>query len=125
MNDVNHNTQANVTHESTQDAPEVITPKALEETAKKLIARKEGIKKMRDSRAIIRLRVKLDESMELIQNHLKELSELGLSEDPLEAFEGVSEQKRWKDYLEKLQGNRNLLLERVTSLIKTDANGKQ
>ena len=125
MNDVNHNTQANVTHESTQDAPEVITPKALEKSAKKLIARKTSIKKMRDSRAIIRLRVKLDESMELIQNHLKELSELGLSEDPLEAFEGVSEQKRWKDYLEKLQGNRNLLLERVTSLIKTDANGKQ
>ena len=126
MTDVTNTTPTNVTEEPTKDASQITTTESLDEkTVKKLIARKEGIKTMHDPRAIIRMRDKLDKQIRLPQAPLEGLSKLGLSEDPLEAFEGVSEQKRWKDYLKKLQGNRQLLLERVSELIKEEDDGKQ
>lgn len=126
MTDVTSTQTTNVTEELTKDALQITETEILDEkTVKKLIARKEGIKTMHDPRAIIRMRDKLDKQLKLAQAHLEGLSKLGRSGDPLEAFEGVSEQKRWKDYLKKLQDNRQLLLTRVSELIKEEEDGIQ
>ena len=124
MNDVATQTaemQPTTTDDQVQGDHQVLDPETLEKTVKRLIARKSSIEEMQEPRAIIKLRKKLDEGKVSVQNHIESLKELGISEDPLEAFEGNSEQKRWKSHLKKLVKNQQLLLKRVIALNEENA----
>ena len=124
MNDVTIPTaemQPPATDDQIQGDHQSLTPEALETTVKRLIARKSSIEEMQEPRAIIKLRKKLDEGKVNVQQHIESLKKLGISEDPLEAFEGNSEQKRWKSHLKKLVKNQQLLLKRVIALNEENA----
>ncbi len=127
MNDVINNTaemQVNAPGDQNKgDLQTTADVKAFETSVRKLIARKGSVEKMHAPRSIIGLRDKLDEQMLGVQKHLEGLSELGLSDDPLEAFEGMSELKRWRDYLKKLGETRKLLVDRASTLIKEEEVG--
>jgi len=60
-----------------------------------------------------------------VQRHIESLKKLGISDDPLEAFEGISEQKRWSNHLKKLEENQQLLLDRVIVLNKKNTDSEQ
>jgi hypothetical protein len=128
MNDVTTATaemQPTTTDDQVQGDHLALDPKTLEKTVKRLIARKSSIENMQEPRAIIKLRKKLDEGKVSVQTHIESLKELGNSEDPLEAFEGISEKKRWESHLENLEKNQQLLLKRVIALNEENAKNKQ
>ena len=128
MNDVTTPTaemQPTTTDDQAQGDHQVLDPETLEKTVKRLIARKSSIDKMQQPRAIINLRKKLDVEKVNVQRHIESLKELGNSEDPLEAFEGISERVRWEGHLENLEENQQLLLKRVIVLNKKNADSEQ
>jgi hypothetical protein len=127
MNDVTTPTaemQPTTTDDQIQGDHQKLTPEALETTVKRLIARKSSIEEMQEPRAIIKLRKKLDEGKVNVQQHIESLKKLGISEDPLEAFEGNSEKKRWKSHFENLEKNQKLLLKRVIVLNKENTDSE-
>ena len=127
MNDVTIPTaemQPPATDDQIQGDHQSLTPEALETTVKRLIARKSSIEEMQEPRAIIKLRKKLDEGKVNVQQHIESLKKLGISEDPLEAFEGNSEKKRWKSHFENLEKNQKLLLKRVIVLNKENTDNE-
>ena len=107
-----------------QKAQEEVVKK-LEESVKKLITRTASIKKMHEPRAIIRLRKSLDENTVLVKSHIESLKKLGVSDNPLDAFEGISEQRRWTNFLKKLNANKDELRKRVILLNKSDEETEQ
>ena len=127
MNDVTIPTaemQPPATDDQIQGDHQSLTPEALETTVKRLIARKSSIEEIQEPRAIIKMRKKLDEGKVNVQQHIESLKKLGISEDPLEAFEGNSEKKRWKSHLENLEKNQKLLLKRVIVLNKENTDNE-
>jgi len=128
MNDVTTQTaemQPTTTDDQVQGDHQTLDPETLEKTVKRLIARNSSIMKMHEPRAIIRLRKNLDEEKVNVQRHIESLKKLGISDDPLEAFEGISEQKRWSNHLKKLEENQQLLLDRVIVLNKKNTDSEQ
>ena len=80
---------------------------------------------MHEPRAIIRLRKSLDENTVLVKSHIESLKKLGVSDNPLDAFEGISEQRRWTNFLKKLNANKDELRKRVILLNKSDEETEQ
>ncbi|MBT3421856.1 MAG: hypothetical protein HN431_03525, partial [Bacteroidetes bacterium] len=70
-------------------------------------------------------RKSLDENTVLVKSHIESLKKLGISDNPLDAFEGISEQRRWTNFLKKLNANKDELRKRVIILNKSDEETEQ